>query len=329
MRARLAFGLRGQHAVTEPSPVMSPSDGSRPGLMLLALLIAGVGAWMFTQTPSRGGTEPPPGAAPPPALPGFRSDAWLLPDEPLLGFVKIPEGPFLMGGTPATDPGAFDNERWSSTLSRGTVTLETYYLSRYEVTVAQFAAFVVDTGYEPAAETLAAPGDHPVSHVSWPDALAYADWLTGALAAAPNTPEPLRQRLAAGWRVMLPTEAQWEKAARGPDDRIYPWGDTADRARANFQGQTTVPVGSYACDDCPYGLADMGGNVWEWTRSPYQPYPFTGDDDVDTLGDDALWVMRGGSFTDPERNLRTGTRGGGDPGARRPFMGFRVVLATP
>ena len=90
-----------------------------------------------------------------------------------------------------------------------------------------------------------------------------------------------------------------------------------------------MPVGSYRCDDCPYGLADMSGNVWEWTRSPYQPYPFTADDDSNSLRDDALWVMRGGSFVDPERNIRTGTRGGGDPGARRPFMGFRVALSGP
>ena len=73
----------------------------------------------------------------------------------------------------------------------------------------------------------------------------------------------------------------------------------------------------------------MSGNVWEWTRSPFQPYPFDeGADRVD-LEADALWVMRGGSFTDPARNIRTTTRGGADPGARRPFIGFRIALAPP
>ena len=315
--------------MSNPVPPAPASSGSSLGLILLALLVTGVGAWMFTQPPVPVGSGRPGGSAPPSALTGFRSDAWMLPDEPGLGFVEIPAGPFLMGGIQTTDPGAFENERWSATLPRGTVTLPAYYLSRYEVTIAQYAAFVADTGYEAAVDTLAGPGDHPVSHVSWPDALAYSDWLTVKLAADLNTPEMLRQRLEAGWRVSLPTEAQWEKAARGNDGRVYPWGANADRTRANFQGQTTVPVGSYRCDDCPYGLADMSGNVWEWTRSPYQPYPFTADDDSNSLRDDALWVMRGGSFVDPERNIRTGTRGGGDPGARRPFMGFRVALSGP
>jgi len=81
-----------------------------------------------------------------------------------------------------------------------------------------------------------------------------------------------------------------------------------------------------ACDDCAHGLSDMAGNVWEWTRSPYQPYPFSNDDDLRTIGSDALWVMRGGSFADNAQYVRTANRGGADPGARRPFIGFRVVL---
>ncbi len=314
--------------MTSSAPTRPDAGTSRLGLALLVLLVTGVGGWMFTQTPTPTGGRVA-DTTTPASLDGFRQDAWFLPDEPRLGFVEIPDGPFLMGGTPTTDPGAFDNERWSAAQPRGTVHLPTYYLGRYEVTVAQFAAFVADTGYPAAAEALAGPPDHPVSQVSWPDALAYAEWLSRQLAASLATPDDLRQRLDAGWRVTLPSEAQWEKAARGPEDQIYPWGAVADRTRANLQGQSTVPVGSYRCDECPYGLADMGGNVWEWTRSPVQPYPFTAEDDDDTVGDDALWVMRGGSFTDPERNARAGTRGGGDPGARRPFMGFRVALVAP
>ena len=72
----------------------------------------------------------------------------------------------------------------------------------------------------------------------------------------------------------------------------------------------------------------MSGNVWEWTRSPYQPYPFDPSDDRRELQADALWVMRGGSFADAERNVRTAIRGGADPGARRAFIGFRVVITN-
>jgi formylglycine-generating enzyme required for sulfatase activity len=72
----------------------------------------------------------------------------------------------------------------------------------------------------------------------------------------------------------------------------------------------------------------MSGNVWEWTRSPYQPYPLTSDDDFENLAEDALWVMRGGSFNDVENNIRTAVRDAADPGARRPFIGFRLVISS-
>ena len=85
---------------------------------------------------------------------------------------------------------------------------------------------------------------------------------------------------------------------------------------------------AFACTDCVYGLSDMSGNVWEWTRSPYQPYPYEPGDDSTTAGLDALWVIRGGSFNDGEQMARGATRGGADPGARRAFIGFRVVLSA-
>ncbi|HWI20264.1 MAG TPA: SUMF1/EgtB/PvdO family nonheme iron enzyme, partial [Vicinamibacterales bacterium] len=75
-----------------------------------------------------------------------------------------------------------------------------------------------------------------------------------------------------------------------------------------------------------YGLHDMAGNVWEWTRSPYQPYPYSEADDRANLMQDALWVMRGGGFADGPQLLRTTARGGAEPGARRPFIGFRVTV---
>ena len=269
-----------------------------------------------------------PAAAAPEALEGFRTDAFYLPDDSMLGFVEIPAGPFTMGSDPADDPMAFDVERWSSDRSQGTVELPTFYLGRYEVTVAQFAAFVEATGHPVQEGTLEAPPDHPVTGVAWTDAVAYARWLEGALRASEAPPPAIRSRLEEGWRVSLPSEAEWEKAARGTDGRIFPWGDEPRRDRANFQTRGTQPVGSFECPECPYPVSDMSGNAWEWTRSPYQPYPYDDADDRANLNSDALWVMRGGSYQDGPRNIRAALRGGAAPGVHRPFIGFRVAL-TP
>jgi formylglycine-generating enzyme required for sulfatase activity len=259
-------------------------------------------------------------------LSGFRSDAWYLPDEELLGFVEIPAGPFLMGSDPALDRMAFDNEWWPGARPQATVDLPTYYIGRFEVTVAQFAAFVEDMGYRASDEAFREPPDHPVAAVSWADALAYSRWLEKTLREWPETPPELGRLLRDGWRVTLPTEAEWEKAARGSDGRIYPWGNDGRRDRAVYGAQSTAPVGSVECPECPFGLSDMSGNVWEWTRSPYQAYPYDETNDREDLEADALWVMRGGSFSDEERNVRTGIRGGADPGVRAPFIGFRLVI---
>ena len=313
------------------SPAAPPSrDSASPGVFgpaALAMLVVAAAVWLGLQ-PAPGAGEPGTGTAPPPAeLPGFRADAWFLPDDAELGFVEIPAGPFSMGADPTTDSEAFDNERWSATAAQGTVDLPAYFIGRHEVTVAQFAAFVAATGFAAAPQALEAPPDHPVANVSWPDALAYCRWLDAALRNAAQTPPALAERLRAGWQVTLPSEAQWEKAARGTDGRRYPWGGEMRRDRANLQSGA-ARAGSVPCPECPYGLLDMSGNVWEWTRSPYRPYPFE-EQDRGNLDADALWVMRGGSFTDPSRNLRTTTRGGADPGARRSFIGFRAALSPP
>lgn len=269
----------------------------------------------------------PPSAAPPAEIDGFRTDAWFLPEDALLGFVEIPAGPFLMGSDPAVDTLAFGNERWDAARARGNLDLPAFYLGRFEVTVAQFRAFVDATGFEVDDAALEGPPTHPVASVSWPDALAYCRWLDATLREWPDTPESLGRLLRDAWRVSLPSEAQWEKAARGTDGRVYPWGNTARADRANYASSGTRAVGAVTCPECPFGLADMSGNVWEWTRSPYQPYPYDETNDRVDLDADALWVMRGGSYTDGAQNARTAVRGGGDPGARRPFMGFRVAIS--
>ncbi len=247
-----------------------------------------------------------------------------LPADPLLGFVEVPAGPFVIGS--ATAP-AFDNERWSPAAADGTVDIGAFLIARHEVTVRQFAAFAAATGWKAEPLALAGAPDHPVTHVSWTDALAYCRWLDATLKRAPGVPARLVQAGRDGWRVTLPTEAQWEKAARGGDRRVFPWGDQPRRDRGNFEGTGTTPVGQFPCPECPFGLADMSGNVWEWTRSPYQPYPYDERDDRSGLGADALWVIRGGHFGDPARLVRTTARGAAEPGARRPFIGFRVVIA--
>ena len=267
------------------------------------------------------------------ALGSFRPGAAVAAQPPpaaraLPEFVAIAAGPMTMGAHPARDPQAFDNERWSAAQGEGTLDLPLFYLSRTEVTVAAFSEFVAATGAKPDRRALDAPSAHPVAFVSWPDALAYCRWLETTLKASRETAPEIAQRLREGWRVTLPTEAQWEKAARGGDRRIYAWGDTPRRDRANYESTAPVPAGQLACSECAYGLTDMAGNVWEWTRSPYQPYPYDEADDRTGLEADALWVMRGGAFNDQARLVRASARGAAEPGARRAFIGFRVALTA-
>lgn len=318
--------LKAKNGVHRPPGNAQPARRARGAARWLAAALI-VSALAACRPP-----EPPveTGAPPPAALAGFRADAWFLPDEPLLGFVEIPAGPFLMGSDPAADPRAFENERWLAGQAQGRVDLPAFAIGRYEVTVAQFRAFAAASGDTFAPEALRGAPGHPVGSVSWPDALAYGRWLEATLREWAGTPPALRRWLDAGWRVTLPSEAEWEKAARGADGRVYPWGDVPRRDRARFGGADgPAPAGGFDCPECPFGLRDMSGNVWELTRSPYRPYPWDERDDAGDLAADALFVMRGGSFLDPAPHVRAAVRGGADPGARRPFIGFRVVVTPP
>jgi formylglycine-generating enzyme required for sulfatase activity len=153
--------------------------------------------------------------------PRFRTDAWYLPNESLLGFVEIPAGPFLMGSNPKQDRDAQKDEQ-----PQHAVNLPRYYIARYPVTVAQFRAFTEESGYQPEDEdSLRGLPNHPVVNMNWYEALKYCEWLTERLREWEGTPEPLATLLRRGsWRVTLPSEAEWEKAARGTDGRIYPRG---------------------------------------------------------------------------------------------------------
>ena len=216
----------------------------------------------------------------------------------MLGFVEIPKGPFLMGSDKKTDKKAEDNE-----IPQHEVILPAYWIGRYPVTVAQFRDFIEDDGYRPEDnKCLEGVATHPVVYVNWHDAMAYCKWLTQKLQKWPGTPGPLSTLLKKHrWRITLPSEAEWEKAARGTDGRIYPWGDKLDAERANYDDTgigTTSAVGCFAGGKSPYGCLDMAGNVWEWTRSHHKPYPYDPADGREALDapDSVLRVLRGGAF---------------------------------
>ncbi|MBN1261414.1 MAG: SUMF1/EgtB/PvdO family nonheme iron enzyme, partial [Anaerolineae bacterium] len=178
--------------------------------------------------------------------PRFRSDAWQLPGDALLGFVAVPAGPFVLGTRREEIPelvARFGGDRawYEAETPQQQRELPLYYIARYPVTAAQFRCFVQESGYKPATErSLRGVDTHPVVAVTWDDALAYCRWLTKVLRAWKGTPAPLAGLLRAqGWCITLPSELQWEKAARGPASgsnsrRHFPWGDTPDANRANY-----------------------------------------------------------------------------------------------
>jgi formylglycine-generating enzyme required for sulfatase activity len=194
--------------------------------------------------------------------------------------VLVPAGPFLMGGS--SDSVCLGEK------PQHTVTLGNYYIGKYEVTEAQFEAFVKATGYK-EGPWRASPGKetYPRDKANWDDAVAFTRWASKA----------------SGQELRLPTEAEWEKAARGTDGRMYPWGsEVLDSTRCNFNinvGNTT-PVGKYSGrGDSPYGASDMCGNVLEWTSSLLKPYPYKADDGREDPVSRDKRVLRGGSYDLP------------------------------
>ena len=177
----------------------------------------------------------------------------------------------------------------------------------------------------------------PTRYVTWHEAIAYCGWLELKLKAWSGMPRPLADALAGrrdgrAWHVTLPSEAEWERAARGSDGRIYPWGTGIDQTRANYDAKRggPTPIGSFPRGASPFGVLDMTGNVWEWTRSQFERYPYRPDDGRENLeaGNDARRVVRGGSFRNPEELVRAAGRSWGNPSAAGlDNVGFRVVVS--
>jgi formylglycine-generating enzyme required for sulfatase activity len=252
--------------------------------------------------------------------------------RPVIEFdwVTIPAGAFPMGSDGTKDKLARDVEK-----PQHKVRLDEFRIARVPVTVAQFAAFVQATGYRTTAEEQGSAyiytgsqwedvkganwshpcgpqsdvrqkQDHPVTCVSWYDTQAFCQW--------------------AG--VRLPTEAEWEKAARGTDGRIFPWGDdapTKDHCNFAMNVKDTTPVGEYPRGASPYGVLDMAGNVWEWTSSLFMPYPYDAADGREDSEGGESRTLRGGSWYLTLSRVRCASRGRGSPDLRLGDLGFRVL----
>jgi formylglycine-generating enzyme required for sulfatase activity len=234
------------------------------------------------------------------------------PFEPEL--ILIPAGEFLMGSDPQKDKDAPEEEQPQHTLY-----LPDYYLAKTPVTNAQYAAFVKATNHERPehwkdGKPPKGKEDHPVVEVTWHDAVAYCNWLGQVTGKA----------------YRLPSEAEWEKGARGTDGQIYPWGNEWDPKRCNsFEGglKEITPVGAYPEGASPYGLLDMAGNVWEWCHSRYKSYPYNPKDGREDPEASDPRVLRGGSFYDIGRGVRCAYRHRRTPNYGYYYYGFRICVA--
>ena len=338
-----------------PPTMQTPAVAATPGSPL-ASSTAPPSTRPVPQTPSTAAPSRPPAstsssetqpAQQAPQAPTRRGDLVLtLAPGVTLELVRVPAGPFWMGSDKQQDPLAHDDE-----FPQHRVELSEYLIGRYPVTVAQFAAFVAATGHRTTAEKTGQSwsrwpgpswrmvkgadwqhprgpdsdvrnkGNHPVTHVSWDDAVAFCAWASRVTGRA----------------VRLPTEAEWEKAARGTDRRLYPWGSRApDASLCNFKGNVgdTTPVGRYSRGDntggdSPYGCADMAGNVWEWVHDWYdaQYYSRSPIIDPERNQNGQYRVLRGGGWNNDPVDVRAAYRYFVVPANSYGNNGFRCAVA--
>ena len=230
--------------------------------------------------------------------------------------VHIPAGEFLRGSKER------DRRALASEKPQSRIYLSEYWIGKYPVTNAQYAVFVEAAGRRPpehweGGRPPEGKENHPVVNVSWWDALAYCRWLAEVT----------------GKSYRLPTEAQWEKAARGTDARIYPWGNRWDNRKCNTREggkRDTTPVGTYSpAGDSPYGCADMAGNVLEWVADWYsEDYYARSSVSRDPYGpaSGAVKGLRGGSWSTNRWSARCASRYNGNRTATSPEAGFRCAM---
>jgi serine/threonine-protein kinase len=276
-------------------PAEAAAPSSRRGVLvaLLVVLVAGGGAlaaWL-------GGLFAPekpvaPVVTPPPEP--------RQPPPPPVGMVLIPGGTFVMG---RTSEDVYEGPPHETTVAP-------FYLDKTEVTNKQYSEFVQATGYAPPSDWVngtyqVGTGDLPVVNVEWKDARAYAEWA----------------------RKRLPTEAEWEFAARGTDGRLYPWGNewVPGNAYTKESKLTTLqPVGSNAAGASPFGVLDMAGNVWEWCEDNFRPYPGS----TAEAKDPTYKIIRGGSLGDEKGKAMTTYRNWVPPERRYEALGFRCARSV-
>jgi formylglycine-generating enzyme required for sulfatase activity len=236
---------------------------------------------------------------------------------------EVPAGPFVMGSDKRKDPQASNDE-----LPQRTVMLQAYKIGAYPLTVAEWAyavrAGVVDkpTRLTPTWQEQLTHLEHPVVCISWQQVMQYITWLNHMTDQE--------------WR--MPSEAEWEKAARGTDGRIYPWGNQWDGTRANIDDRGvgietlvgTTPVGTYAeqGDASPYGCHDLAGNVWELTSSLWGNDPHVDDTQHEHITHPTTaHVLRGGSWDSYPREARVADRGRLLPPGRGDLIGARLAVS--
>lgn len=271
--------------------------------------------------------------------PRFDPQRFHLPADDLLGFVPIAADPNFRIGTRETDrqrvAEIIGTDVGDDEINDAPTPTPEFYIARYPITAAQFRAFVEATQFQAGdVRALHGPDSRPVCRVNWHEAQTYCEWLNEALDNSSRFDGNAIARLVReeGWRVSLPSELEWEKAARGGlVDAVFSWGDTPDPECANYSDSEINDASAVGCFPADgYGLYDMIGNVWEWTRSRYGSYPYRAEDgrEEPKTVSDARLVVRGGSWFSYRVSARCAFRGGYRPDSRHYDIGFRVVLRS-
>jgi formylglycine-generating enzyme required for sulfatase activity len=251
----------------------------------------------------------------------------------LPSMIEIKEGDFLMGTSEDNikllqlkeSDWAYewsDNDLFTAEQPQHRVHLAAFEIAKYPVTNAEYHTFIWDVGHRLPRDWIGFTfredtENHPVTCISKMDAEAYIEWFSHKT----------------GVNFRLPTEAEWERAARGTDGRIFPWGNTFDPWRCNTAESVkkgTTPVGSYSpSGDSPSGTADMVGNVWEWTQSPFLPYPYNPLGTIEDSRARGRYVVRGGAWYYTRKLARCAAREGILPHYLSPSIGFRLARLLP